>query len=66
MASGYSSTIFPNLLPAQLDSSWFHATNQLADEAVISKAEDAYETWKLSLRTQGDGVLPYGELQRIV
>lgn len=59
--SSYSMTKFPNLLPPQLDQSWFPATDQLADEAVISQAEDAYETWKLSLRTQGEGILPYGK-----
>lgn len=59
-------TCFPNLLPPQLDQSWFPATDQLADEAMISQAEDAYETWKLSLRTQGDGILPYGESRNLI
>lgn len=59
--STVSPTLFPTLTPSQLNQAWFPETNQLADESVIMKAETAYEAWKSSFATHGDGVIQYGE-----
>lgn len=53
-------TIFPSLLPSELDQAWFNGTYTFTNEAVISKVEEAYEDWKMQIRNEGSGVLPYG------
>ena len=55
-------TIFPSLTPSQLNQAWFPETDQIADESVISIAEDAYEAWKRSISHLGAGSIHYGGL----